>query len=351
MGPNYKNYRGGIGAVLSVYSEYFSPFNFVATYPEAKLKYKLGSLPIYIFACCNLFFTLLLQRNIRLVHIHSAAKGSFYRKYGVFLIAKYLFHKKVIFHSHGSELKDFYQRRTGLSRCMFRHFIEMADCIICLSAEWKQFYDSNFTPRKIVILENIVERPKKYANGTTCVPYISFLFLGFIGSRKGVFDLLEVIVEHKSALKGKAKFYIGGNGEVDRLIEMIGKYDLQEIVNFTGWVDTIKKQQIICDCDVYILPSYNEGLPISILEAMSYGKPVISTIVGGIPEVVKNDRNGFLIKPGDKIALWNAIQHFLVEPDLAKIMGNYSLSLIEPYFAKNVINKLGGLYSELLNDS
>ncbi|SDC44406.1 glycosyltransferase family 4 protein [Niabella drilacis] len=350
IAPAYKNYRGGIGAVVNAYSNYFCPFHFVATYPEAKTRFKLGSLPVYVYACCQVVLKLLLNRNIRIVHIHGAAKGSFYRKYGVFLLSKYLFKRKVIFHSHGSELKDFYQRKTGITRRMFRHCMNNVDCIICLSPQWKLFYEHCSVPNKIVILENIVEQPAcPPASASLQKLPVSFLFLGLIGNRKGVFDLIEVIRVHRDALKDAAKFYIGGNGEIEKLGRLIDEYQLRDMVEFVGWADGSKKKELLNACDVYVLPSYNEGLPISILEAMSYGKPVIATRVGGIPEVVKEGRNGFLIEPGDKAALWERIDSFVQHPEQLKEMGALSLKIVKPYFAENVMEKLQALYGELLD--
>ena len=70
-----------------------------------------------------------------------------------------------------------------------------------------------------------------------------------------------------------------------------------------------KKQNVWTGEDVYILPSYNEGLPIAILEAMSYKHPVISTPVGGIPEVIQTKENGMLVQPGNKEEIAKAIAH------------------------------------------
>ena len=65
-----------------------------------------------------------------------------------------------------------------------------------------------------------------------------------------------------------------------------------------GWVQNEAKQSTICSCDIYVLPSYFEGLPVSILEAMAMGKPIIATNVGGIPSIVQNGYNGWLFSPG-----------------------------------------------------
>lgn len=109
-----------------------------------------------------------------------------------------------------------------------------------------------------------------------------------------------------------------------------------------------KKIQIINEVDAFILPSYNEGLPISILEAMSYNLPIISTSVGGIPEILKNGYNGFLIRPGDKKALKNAILTLINNPSLRKEMGKHSQEMVQPFLPTTVEGQLRTLYKELL---
>jgi glycosyltransferase involved in cell wall biosynthesis len=100
---------------------------------------------------------------------------------------------------------------------------------------------------------------------------------------------------------------------------------------------------------VYVLPSYNEGLPISILEAMSYGKPVISTSVGGIPEIVKPGYNGWLFKPGDHAALNLIMEEVLGNRERLKEYGNNSMKTTSNYTPKAVVKSLEKLYAKMLN--
>ena len=140
-----------------------------------------------------------------------------------------------------------------------------------------------------------------------CLRILGFtlLFLGLLGKNKGIYDLLECIRDHKVEFQGKLKLYIGGNGEIEHVKQLIKEYGIADIVIFEGWVSGDKKIELLNKSDAYILPSYKEGLPISILEAMSYGMPIISTPVGGIPEIVSNGENGYLVEPGNKEDIYN----------------------------------------------
>ena len=144
----------------------------------------------------------------------------------------------------------------------------------------------------------------------------------------GVFCINKYRFSHKIELR------IGGGGEVEKLKELISKYELEDFVYYEGFVSGNKKETLLNECDAYILPSYTEGLPVSILEAMSYGKPILSTPVGGIPEVVKE--NGILFQPGDLSAIREAIELIANNKSRRKEMGLKSKEMIEYYLPANV---------------
>ncbi|HWK03604.1 MAG TPA: glycosyltransferase family 4 protein [Puia sp.] len=347
VGLQYKNHRGGIGSVISTYSGYFDPFNFVSTYKPQR--FKLFIFPYFLASCLKLSWILAWRRDIRIVHIHGAAKGSLLRKYMMYALSKRVFGKKVIYHSHGSELEAFYDRSGPFLKKFMKRFFDHVDQIICLSNQWELFFTRHFNVKKIAILENIVEDPEaspktpKLKNEP-----LKLLFLGAIGDRKGIFDLLAVLADKKSEWQGRILLTIGGSGELKRLDDFIRENKLSSLVKFEGWVTGAKKNELLLQSDIYILPSYNEGLPISILEAMSYRLPVISTPVGGTPEVVKNNQNGFLVSAGDKAGFSNSIEWFIHNSDAIPEMGRQSAEMVEPYYASRVIPKLADIYLELL---
>ena len=119
-------------------------------------------------------------------------------------------------------------------------------------------------------------------------------------------------------------------------------------MHFEGWVSGEKKHQLLSISDVYILPSYHEGLPISILEAMYYQLPVISTPVGGTAEAVQEGVNGFLVTPGDKAALYDRLVKFMVQPDLARTMGVASGRIVSRYLPDTIFAQLSDIYKSML---
>lgn len=353
VGMQYVNHRGGIGGVIDVYSKFFTQFNFLCSFDKFRptLLGKIKMIFYYFWSLIKFIFILVSNNSIRIVHLHGAAKGSLIRKYFFFYIGKYVFRKIIIFHCHSSEMKDFYFNSNSLIKTICKDFFNNVDLIICLSESWKLFFIDNFNPKSIVVLENIVEKPFHVVEAKSRYEFpISFLFLGFIGERKGIFDLLTIVNQNKSFFEGKLKFIIGGNGDSNKLISFIVDNELDNLIDYKGWVSGDYKVKLLNECDVYILPSYNEGLPLSILEAMSYGKPIISTDVGGIPEIVHNRFNGIIIRPGNLEDLYESLKYFIYSPDSINQFGSNSLSLISPYYSYNVIPKLNSIYLNLLDN-
>jgi glycosyltransferase involved in cell wall biosynthesis len=340
ISPSLKE-KGGIVMVVNTLSNYYESFNCIAS-TRSKNPFIRGC--YFVSSIFQLLYYILVKK-IKIAHIHGASYGSFFRKMIIINICRF-FKIKTIYHIHGAEFELFYKKFN--MRNIIKKTINNADVLIVLSESWKQFFATITDENKIFILNNIVNKPDYNRNYPQNYPITKFLFLGRIGDRKGIFDLLEVIKDNKEGLKDKFVLYVGGDGETDRLIEYVKKQDIQNLVRFEGWVSGEKKKELLAVCDVYILPSYNEGLPISVLEAMSYGMPIISTTVGGIPEIISNKKNGFLITPGDKQALLESIRQFIQFPQTVEKMGIENRKRIVNFYPENVIPKLNTIYKSLL---
>lgn len=344
-GNYYKHHHpGGISAVVQYWSEYIDGLQYYPTW-------KLGGVATraWWFATSYLRIALRLatDREIKIVHLHFAADGSFWRKEKLLGLAK-LFGKKVVMHCHSSRFKDFYQESSAAKRRQIVATLRKADVMIVLSESWKRWFASiGIDESRMTVLHNITDYPvprpeKKVADGK-----VHFLFMGEIGERKGVFDILRGLAKHKGDFAGKIELRIGGNRNERQLLDTIQANGLGNIVKFEGWVSGDKKVDLLNWADVFILPSHNEGLPISILEAMSYGMPIISTPVGGIPEVV-GEGNGVLVTPGSDGEIVRAMARYVGNPTLVAKEGAASRRVVETYLPGYVMEHLKDIYLKLL---
>jgi len=172
------------------------------------------------------------------------------------------------------------------------------------------------------------------------------LFLGKLCRNKGVYDIIEAAKQVKS---DNIKIYLYGDGDYKHFQKLIESNNLQDKMFISGWISGDKKEKIIETSDIFVLPSYTEGLPISILEAMVNGLPIISTPVGGVPEAVIDEVNGFLIESGNYNALADKIELLANNKELRNKMGQESFNIAREKFDISVIvNQLKGIYEELL---
>lgn len=350
-GVYYKNnHPGGISAVVQYWSRYIKGIRYFPTFKEGS---KLIKILTFVNSYIRLSMNLTFDKRLKIVHVHTAAGTDFYRSSKIIDLAK-RHKKKVVLHSHASQFKDFYEATSDIGKRDISNTLRKANVLIALSESWAKWFEKiGVDPNKIVVLHNITDYPQilkdsfnSAMSDATSRP-VRFLFMGEIGHRKGVFDIIRALSHHKAEIEGKLELRIGGNKMENELLNAIKEGDLTETVKFDGWVTGMKKIELLNWADVYILPSFNEGLPISILEAMSYKMPIISTPVGGIPEVVDNE-NGILVTPGNYEEIFSAMKYYLDnKSDIIK-HGMRSYEKAEAYLPDKVINHLKQIYERLL---
>ncbi|NQX86550.1 MAG: glycosyltransferase family 4 protein [Flavobacteriaceae bacterium] len=343
VAPNFKKRKGGIASVLNIYAKNIKTFHFFSSafYQNVRLNFLL--FPINII---GLIGYLIIRRNIKVVHIHGASRGSFYRKYVLFLVAKKLFSKSVIYHVHGAEYHIFYKEASSFVKKRIKKMIKEVDKLIVLSDEWKRYFSQTFNVNHISVLNNVIDAQKERTN--TVKGPLNILFLGKIGDRKGIFDVLEAVSSNKEIFQGKIKITIGGNGSIKKLKNYIEVHKLESIVKFVGWVLDSQKKVLLDDANVMILTSYNEGLPISLLEGMSYSLPIISTHVGGIPQILTHKSNGFVVEPGHINQIIEALKFYIDNPiDLVQHSKN-SYNKSKEFFPNEVLKTLNEINSKLI---
>ncbi|WCO01641.1 glycosyltransferase family 4 protein [Psychroserpens ponticola] len=340
VAPNYKRRKGGISSVLKQYELNIKDFNFLPSAYVTNKWLNFMLLPITLVVFC---LYLIVNKEIKTIHIHGASRGSFYRKYCFYYIGKKLFSKKLVYHIHGAEFHLFYDNSNAFVKAKIDAMISNSDVIIVLSKEWKEYFETTFIHPKIYVLNNIVKRVNEQKKEVYEI--ITVVFLGRIGERKGTFDLLNVISNNKSFFKDKIQFIIGGDGEISRMHNFIKEEKLDELIKYVGWVSGEKKTDILQKSDIMILPSYNEGLPISLLEAMSYSMPIISTNVGGIPQILEDNYNGKIVNPGNETEIEEALKYYINNREVIKTHGKNSYKIVEDYFPENVISNLKDIYS------
>ena len=254
-------------------------------------RFSFRNMSYFIFQVFDLFKTL---RTIKpqIVHFSVTAGWSFW-KISTFQLISHAFKVKVVAHMHGGVFKEFFDRSSPIVKKMIAWNLNRSDVVVALSAWWKEFYLQQISPTlNIEVIFNCPEEAFAFCENAQNPDERTgntILFVGSIGKRKGIFDILEaiplVINEYGSAqfiFLGKEEFL----GENEQVQEICVEKKLDQYVSFLGHVIGAEKYRHYQYADIFILPSHAENLPFSVLEAMAMGLPVVSTPVGGIPEIV-----------------------------------------------------------------
>jgi len=299
-----------------------------------------------LWECTRAYLKLMwLKPRVDVVHIHMAMYGSFWRKQLPFYWAR-LWRRKTIIHLHGSEFKQFYAQGGWLRKLLIRNMFSKASACMLLSEQWRDWLNSICTrpPNIEIVYNTATERETPDRSGREVV---TITLMGRLGKRKGTYDLIDAF---QSLLQKhpQARLVLPGDGEVDEVRALIQERGLTDVVEVPGWVSGEAQAALWNRTDIYNLPSYNEGLPGSVLEAMSAALPCVSTPVGGIPEAVIDGETGYLVEAGDVPGLEAALEKLVVDQALRLKMGAAGHALLEQKFNINrIVDQVATLQEDL----
>jgi glycosyltransferase involved in cell wall biosynthesis len=279
-----------------------------------------------------------------LVHVHLSTHASFWRKSIICLMAR-LARRPYLLHVHSGFFPDFYGRQSGpLGRWLIRSVFAHAAVLIALSEQWRSWLLEICASARIEVLVNAVALPDLSAvrRGESAEP--TLLFLGDISRSKGVFELVRALAR-VSAQFPRLKLLCGGVGSVKELRALCDELGLADRVSFPGWLGAERKRAELAGATAFVLPSHAEALPMALLEAMSWSLPVITTPVGGIPQVIEHEVNGLLVRPGDIEGTAAAIAQLMREPALRERLGSAARRTIErSYSVDAAVERLIAIY-------
>lgn len=340
--------RGGVSSVerlILAHAPADVHIHHIATMREGGRWLKLFA---FLSAAAHLV-VLLLTKRVRLVHIHFSSRASTWRKSLLAMLA-HIAGKPVILHAHGGEFRDFYSRQLRLLQRWITRMLRTSRRLVTLSEEWKQYYQHTFRlpPERVAVLPNPVLLPAELPNRSHRST-VTLLFLGRMGHIKGAMRVVQAVRILPEEVRARVQIVLAGDGDVDSVRREANNLGLGKQTTVLRWVTAEQRDALLAGADVLVLPSLNEGLPMSVLEAMSWGLPVIASPVGGIPEVVKDGYNGLLVPATDIPTISAAIQRLVEDEPLRLQMGKNARTSVEELDISRYWQNLRSLYQSVLS--
>ncbi|MFB1052063.1 glycosyltransferase [Paraliobacillus sp. JSM ZJ581] len=277
--------------------------------------------------------------NPDILHLH-AARGIFIGRIVGFICQKiYKMKLKIMTTSHGLWLP---KNKNNFIYKYLMHFMKKLDkaTIAVSERSKKELLEIGYKSDQVYTIYNGVDFKKFDVYRKIKKKIYNISFVGRFTEQKGIRYLMEAINDLKSNLH----FHIYGEGELENYINDYIKKNQLNNVKLMGYSDNVG--EVFKDTDLLIAPSINEGLPYTLVEAINCGVPIISTNVGGIPEIVEHGRNGLLIKPSSTTALVNALEE-VKKMDISSF-SKESIVISKKFSVKSMVESVEMVYEKVM---
>jgi glycosyltransferase involved in cell wall biosynthesis len=362
------SYIGGIGVSLRRLIDHWDlPIPMVHLNPEL-LKRSYGTtgqlclrnLFLSIVTFVRLSYSLAKVRP-GLVHYHTSRGMAFLKDMILAVVVRCLFRVTLILHIRSSDATSILVSRTPRWRYLQLRILQhCCDRLVLLSDNVLNDFAAILGPEagrrfrtRCTVLPNFTLLPATYRKHQEPNDYVRVFYIGNLGAEKGIYDILKAARRLQGQGISPFQVILAGpfndRREEQRVRTIVADYHLGETIAFLGTVYEKEKEAAFLAADVFVLPSYSEGIPQSMLEAMAYGLPVIVSNVGGIPEVVCAGQEGLMIEPGDIDALCRALKQLIESVECRQRMGAAARHRIATHHTVEIyMRQLQDLYDSVL---
>jgi glycosyltransferase involved in cell wall biosynthesis len=267
------------------------------------------------------------------IHVNMAERLSVFRKGAVIVVSKAL-GIPVVLHLHAAQFHHFYPLLPKPLQTMTRWVFSLAESCVVLGTTSQRFVidELRVPATRVEIVINGVPAPTVARRVIRKDAVKRVLFVGNLSERKGVTDLLQALSRPGFA-NLPFEVVLAGGGDVSGYQAKANELDLGKKVRFTGWAEQKEVAALMAQADILVLPSYDEGLPLVILEALANGVAVVCTPVGEIPSVLQDGVTACFVAPGDVNGLAESLRNLLLRTELMRKLETNGKAMYEEKFA------------------
>lgn len=312
-------------------------FHYIAT--QADVYGPAGKLALGLWGLMRFVAALLWQRPA-LVYIHVGGNASLYRK-TPFLIAARLCGRQIVEHFHAGDFALYYPRQSRVGQWFIRAGLRCAHRHLTCSEELRGILQELCPEAPVAVVPNGVETAlfRPAADVKQDKEAVTFLFAGGMGRWKGERELVRAFQLARPRAP-QARLMLLGHG-AETIAPLLTETGVGDIITHLGPVPLAERMAFFRYAGVFVLPTHAEGMPVSVIEALAAGLPVLTTTVGAIPEMMTDGGEGFLTKPGDVATLAERIVCLTNDADLRRRLGERALVASKRFDWTVVLEQLG----------
>lgn len=351
------NARGGITNFYQTIKKYFPP-NIIYQYRGSRtfpFRKNFSKEFKRIFVDYFYFLFTILTKNVTLIQTTTSLNPNALCRDAIFIILSKLFRKKTVVFFRGWDI-DYADKIEGQK--LFKYVFFKADSFIVLTDNAEKTlkrwgYKKNIYRGTTAVGNHLIQNltkesiKNKFENDSK---KIKLLYLARIEKRKGIYELIDTL-QILNTIYDNIILTIAGDGREEKAIrEYISKKNIKN-VTFTGFVNNEEKVKVFNNNHIYIFPSYTEGMPTSVLEAMAFGLPVITTAVGGLIDFFQNGTNGFMSEVPPKPSKFaKNIMHLIENQELMKSIAlNNFIYAQNTFLASKIAKQNENIFNEVIN--
>ncbi len=335
-----KVYGGQVAVCTRILDSSFADRHIVTTLDTTQISNPPPSFPIRLLLAGRrllLFFAAMTFRRPDVIIIFLADGASTVEKGVMARFAKVCGVPVMVFPRAGALIRQYFSRRWFAH--IVRHTLGRSDMFLCQGLSFQRFAvrELGFVTESAPVIPNWTALGAHLRIGAgrdylhhTGRPQI--LFLGWLEEFKGVFELLEAA---RLLYDSKIEFHLvfGGDGAaLPKALDFVERHVMKEVVSFSGWVDEEAKESLLKSSQIFVLPTWSEGLPNAMIEAMSAGLACVVTKVGMIPDYVVQGRDALLVDPKDVSGIAGALKILVCDPKLREKIGRSGFQLASSNF-------------------
>lgn len=354
--PLLKN-KGGVANYYELLKKYFCSTNIkIDYYFTGKRKENPKLFERIVYSIKDLFYLSARFYKYDLIHLNPSLDPKALIRDGIYhFVAKRIFRKKTLVFFRGWQ-PVFERLITKRFRKIFRLFFDF-DCAIVLANSFKKKLVSwGYEAARIEVETTAVD--DELLNGFSIDKRIrkigtsdkmELLFLARIEKEKGISETIHAVCILLEKFPN-IHLVVAGDGPFMDEAQKVGNNILREKVSFLGYIKGDQKKKVFQNSDIYIFPSYREGMPTSVLEAMAFGLPVVTRPVGGLKNIFLDGEHGFMSESKDPEVIASFVEKIITDKELWKKMSaNAHKYAKERFMASNVVKRLENIYIKTIS--